>query len=155
MSRRFGLLLVCCVLLAACSARSTASSSPTARVTLAGTFADDGFQANDYAGNACASFESGTWQVQVKAGDSTTVAVVAFTNSTVAHAPGSGPGETGYGLCAGSWSVTVPKSAEYVLTVASAADDDNSQLPGSLVVPGSDGGFDIQLSDDYGEDLTG
>jgi hypothetical protein len=158
MSRRFGLLLVCCVLLAACSAGSAgsaASSSPPSGVRLAGTFSDDSFQASVYAGNACASFESGAWQVQVKAGGSTTVAVVAFTNTTVAGAPGSGSGETGYGLCAGSWSVTVPKSADYVLTVASAADDDNSQLPGSLVVPGSDGGFDIQLSDDYGEDLTG
>ena len=66
MSRRFGLLLVCCVLLAACSAGSAASSSPTVRVTLAGTFTDDGFQASDYDGNACATFESGTWQVQVK-----------------------------------------------------------------------------------------
>jgi hypothetical protein len=155
MSRRFGLLLVCCVLLAACSAGSAASSSPAARVRLAGTFTDDGFQASDYDGNACATFESGTWQVQVKAGDSSTVAIVAFTNTAVAHAPGSGPGETGYGLCAGSWSVTVPKSADYVLTVASAGDDGNSQLPGSLVVPGSDGGFDIQLGDDYGEELTG
>jgi hypothetical protein len=155
MSRRFGLLLVCCVLLAACSAGSAASSSPTARVTLAGTFTDDSFQASDYYGNACASFESGTWQLQVNAGDSTTVAVVMFTNTTVAHAPGSGPGETGYGSCTGSWSVTVPKSADYVLTVVSAGDDGNSQLPGSLVVPGSDAGFDIQLGDDYGEDLTG
>jgi hypothetical protein len=155
MSRRFGLLLVCCVLLAACSARSAASSSPTARVTLAGTFTDDSFQASDYAGNACASFESGTWQVQVQAGDSSTVAVVAFTNAAVAHAPGAGPGETGYGLCAGSWSATVPKSADYVLTVVSAGDEGNSQLPGSLVVSGPDGGSDIQLDDDYGQDLTG
>jgi hypothetical protein len=154
MSRRFGLLLVCCVLLAGCSARSATSSSPTARVTLAGTFTDDSFQARDYAGNACASFESGTWQVQVEAGDSTTVAVVVFTNTTVAHAPGSGPGQTGYGLCAGSWSVTVPKSADYVLTVISDGDEGNSQLPGSLVVPGSDGGLDIQLGDEYGKDLT-
>ena len=154
MSRRFGLLLVFCVLLAACSAGSAASSSPAPRATLAGTFTDDSFRASDYDGNACASFESGTWQVQVKTDDSTTVAVVAFTNTTVAHAPGSGPGETGYGLCAGSWSVTVPKSADYVLTVISAGDEGNSQLPGSLVVPGSDGGFNIQLGDDYGKDLT-
>ena len=54
MSRRFGLLLVCCVLLAACSAGSAASSSPASGVTLAGTFTDDGFQASDYYGNACA-----------------------------------------------------------------------------------------------------
>jgi type 1 fimbria pilin len=154
MTRRLGLLLVCCVLLAACSAGSAASSSPSSRVTLTGTFADDSFRASDYYGNACASFESGTWQVQVKAAGSTTVAVVVFTNTTVADAPGSGPGETGYGLCAGSWSVTVPKSADYVLTVASAGDDGNSQLPGSLVVPGSYVGFDIQLGDHYGEDLT-
>jgi hypothetical protein len=158
MSRRFGLLLVCCVLLAACSAGSAgsaASSSPPSGVRLAGTFADDSFQASDYYGNECASFESGTWQVQVKAGDSTTVAVVEFTNTTVADAPGSGPGETGYGLCAGSWSVTVPKSADYVLTLVSAGDDGDSQLPGSLVVPGSYGGPDIQLGDDYGKELTG
>jgi hypothetical protein len=51
--------------------------------------------------------------------------------------------------------VTVPKSADYVVTVISAGDEGNSQLPGSLVVPGSDGGFDIQLGDDYGKDLTG
>lgn len=155
MSRRSGLLLVCCVLLAACSAGSAASSSPTSRVTLAGTFTDDSFQASHYYGNACASFESGTWQVQVNAGDSTTLAVVVFTNTAVADAPGSGPGEPEYGLCAGSWSVTVPKSADYVLTVVSAGDDGDSQLPGSVVVPGSYGGFDIQLGDDYGEDLTG
>jgi hypothetical protein len=155
MSRRFGLLLVvCCVLLAACSAGSAASSSPPSGVRLTGTFADDSFQASDYYGNACASFESGTWQVQVKAGGSTTVAVVAFTNTTVADAPGSGPGETGYGLCAGSWSVTVPKSADYVLTLVSGGDDGDSQLPGSLVVPGSYGGSDIQLGDDYGKELT-
>jgi hypothetical protein len=149
------LLLVCCLLLAACSARSAASSSAAPRVRLAGTFTDDGFQANDYGGNACASFESGIWQVQVKAGDSATVAVVVFTNAAVAHAPGSGPGKTGYGSCAGSWSATVPKSADYVLTVASVGDDGNSPLPGSLVVPGPDSGFDIQLGNDYGEDLTG
>ena len=154
-SRRCGLLLVCCVLLAGCSAGSAASGSPPSRVTLAGTFADDSFQARDYYGNACASFEAGTWQVQVKAGNSTTIAVVAFTNTTVANAPGSGPGETGYGLCAGSWSVTVPTSADYVLTVVSAGDDGNSQLPGSLVVPESYGGVDIQLGDHYGEELTG
>jgi len=157
MSRRFGLLLVCCVLLTACSAGSAgsaASSSPPSGVKLAGTFADDSFQASDYYGNACASFESGTWQVQVKAGDSTTVAVVAFTNTTVAHAPGPGPGATGYGLCAGSWSVTVPKSADYVLTLVSAGDDGDSQLPGSLVIPGSYDGSGIQLGDDYGKELT-
>jgi hypothetical protein len=51
--------------------------------------------------------------------------------------------------------VTVPKSADYVLTLVSAGDDGNSQLPGSVVVPGSYGGPDIQLGDDYGEDLTG
>lgn len=158
MSGRFGLLLACCVLLAACSAGSAgsaASSSPASRVTLAGTFADDSFKASDYYGNACASFEAGTWQVQVKAGDSTTVAVVVFANTNVADAPGSGPGETGYGLCAGSWTVTVPKSSDYVLTVVSAGDDGNSQLPGSVVVPGSYVGLDIQLGDHYGEDLTG
>jgi hypothetical protein len=154
MSKRFGLLLVCCVLLAACSAGSAASSSPPPGVRLAGTFADNSFQASDYYGNACASFESGAWQVQVKAGGSTTVAVVAFTNTTVAHAPGSGPGETGYGLCAGSWSVTVPKSADYVLTLVSAGDDGDSQLPGSLIVPGTYGGSAIQLGDDYGKELT-
>jgi len=155
MSRHFGLLLLSCALVAACSAGSAASSSPTPRVMLAGTFTDDSFQASDYDGNACASFEAGTWQVQVNAGDSTTVAVVAFTNTAVADAPGSGPGQTGYGLCAGSWTVTVPRSADYVLTVVSAGDDGNSQLPGSVVVPGSYGGVDIQLGDDYGQDLTG
>ena len=158
MSKRFGLLLVCCVLLAACAAGSpgsATSSSPPSGVRLAGTFADDSIQASDYYGNACATFESGTWQVQVKGGDSTTVAVVAFTNTTVADAPGSGTGETGYGLCAGSWSVTVPKSADYVLTLVSAGDDGDSQLPGSLIVPGSYGGSDIQLGDDYGKELTG
>jgi hypothetical protein len=154
MSRRFGLLLVCCALLAACSASSAASSSRPPGVTLAGTFADDSFHASDYVGNECATFESGDWQVQVKAGDSTTVAVVVFANTKVADAPGSGPGETGYGLCAGSWSVTVPKSADYVLTLVSAGDDGNSQLPGSLVVPGSSDGSDIQLGDDYGQELT-
>jgi len=152
--RRFGLLLVCCVLLAACSAGSAASSSPQPRVALAGTFTDDSFQASDYYGNACASFETGTWQVQVSAGDSTTLAVVVFTNTAVADAPALGPGEPEYGLCAGSWSVTVPKSADYVLTVVSAGDDGDSQLPGSVVVPGSYGGSDIQLGDDYGKDLT-
>jgi hypothetical protein len=157
MSKRFGLLLACCVLLAACSAgsaRSAASSPPPSGVRLAGTFADDSFQASDYYGNACASFESAAWQVQVKAGGSTTVAVVAFTNTSVADAPGSGPGKTGYGLCAGSWSVTVPMSADYVLTLVSAGDDGDSQLPGSLIVPGSYGGSDIQLGDDYGKELT-
>jgi hypothetical protein len=156
MSRRLGLLLVCCVLLAACSARSAASSSAAARVTLAGTFADDSFKASAYHGNPCATFESGTWQLQVKAGNSTTVAPVVFTNTTVANAPGSGAGDSAYGLCKGSWSVTVPKSADYVLTLVSAADDDgNSQLPGSVVVSGSYGRSDIQLGDNYGEDLTG
>ncbi len=155
MSRRFGLLLVCCVLLAACSAGSAASSSPPSGVTLAGTFTDDSFQASDYYGNACAIFESGTWQVQVQAGGSTTVAVVAFTDTAVADAPGSGPGEPAYGLCKGSWSVSVPKSADYVITASSNGDDGNSQLPGSVVVPGSHGGFDIQLGNDYGEELTG
>src|SRR5271154_2944276 len=101
MSRRFGLLLVCCVLLAACSAGSAASGSPPPGVTLAGTFADDSFQASDYHGNPCAIFESGNWQVQVKAGGSTTVAVVVFTDAPVADAPGSGPGEPAYGLCKG------------------------------------------------------
>jgi hypothetical protein len=157
MSKRLGLLLVSCVMLAACSAGSAgsaASSSPPSGVRLAGTFADDSFQASAYYGNACASFESGSWQVQVKAGGSTTVAVVAFTNTTVADAPGSGPGETGYGLCAGSWSVTVPKSADYVLTLVSVGDDGDSQLPGSLVIPGSYDGSGIQLGDDYGKELT-
>ena len=155
MSRRFG-LLVCCVLLAACSAGSAASSSPPPGVTLAGTFADDSFQASDYHGNACAIFESGTWQVQVRAGGSTTVAVVAFTDTAVADAPGSGPtGEPAYGLCTGSWSVSVPKSADYVITAVSSGDDGNSQLPGSVVVPGSYGRSGIQLGDDYGEELTG
>jgi hypothetical protein len=42
-----------------------------------------------------------------------------------------------------------------VLTVVSAGDDGNSQLPGSLVVPESYGGVDIQLGDHYGEELTG
>jgi hypothetical protein len=155
MSRRFGLLLACCVLLAACSARSAASGSPTPRVTLAGTFADDSFQASQYHGNACGNFESGTWQVQVNAGNSTTVAVVSFPDATVADAPGSGPDGSVYGLCKGSWSVTVPKAANYVLTVVSSGDDGNSALPGSVVVPGSYGGFHIQLGDDYGQDLTG
>lgn len=155
MSRRFGLLLVCCVVLAACSAGSAASSSPPSGVTLAGTFTDDSFQASDYHGNACAIFESGTWQVQVKAGGSTTVAVVAFTDTAVADAPGPGPGEPAYGLCTGSWLVSVPKSADYVITAISSGDDGNSQLPGSVVVPGSYGRSDIQLGDDYGEELTG
>ena len=43
-------------------------------VALAGTFTDDSFQASDYSGNACALFESEAWQLQVKAGGSTTVA---------------------------------------------------------------------------------
>ena len=158
MSRRFGLLLVCSVFLAACSAGSAASSSPPSGVRLAGTFTDDSFQASDYYGNACAIFESGTWQVQVKAGGSTTVAVVVFTDTAVADAPGSRPGEPAYGLCTGSWSVSVPKSADYVITAISSGDDGddgNSQLPGSVVVPGSYGGPEIQLGDDYGEELTG
>ena len=155
MSRRFGLLLVCCVLLAACSAGSAASSSPPSVVALAGTFTDDSFQASDYYGNACAIFESGAWQVQVKAGGSTTVAVVAFTDTAVTHAPGSGPpGEPAYGSCTGSWSVSVPKSADYVITAISSGDDGDSQLPGSVVVQGSYDGFHIQLGDDYGEELT-
>ena len=155
MSRRFGLLLVCCVLLAACSAGSAVSSSPPSGVTLAGTFTDDSFQASDYYGNACAMFESGTWQLQVKAGGSTTVAVVAFPDTAVANAPGLGPGEPVYGLCRGSWSVSVPKSADYVITASSYGDDGNSPLPGSVVVTGSYEGFDIQLGDDYGKELTG
>jgi hypothetical protein len=154
MIRRFGLLLVCCAFLAACSAGSAASSSPSSGVTLAGTFTDDGFQASEYYGNTCSTFESGTWQVQVKAGGSTTVALVVFTNTAVADAPGSGPGEHTYGLCKGSWSVSVPKSAEYVITAISTGDDGSSQLPGSVVVPGSYGGPDIQLGDDYGQELT-
>ena len=155
MSRGFGLLLVCCVLLAACSAGSAASSSPAPGVALAGTFTDDSFQASDYHGNACAIFESGAWQLQVKAGGSTTVAVVAFTNTAVAYAPGSGPEGPAYGLCRGSWSVSVPKSSDYVITAISSGDDGDSQLPGSVVVPGSFSGSDIQLGDDYGEELTG
>ena len=155
MSRRFGLLLVCCVLLAACSAGSAASSSPPSGVTLAGTFTDDSFQASDYHGNACAIFESETWQVQVQAGGSTTLAAVVFTDTAVADAPGLGPGEPVYGLCRGSWSMRVPKSADYVITAISYGDDGNSQLPGSVVVPGSYSGFDIQLGDDYGDELTG
>jgi hypothetical protein len=157
MSRRFGLLLVCCVLLAACSAGSAASSSPPpAAVTLAGTFADDSFQASSYQGNPCAMFESGNWQLQVNAGGSTTVTVVAFTNTAVADAPGAGPaGEPAYGLCQGSWSVSVPKSADYVITaISSGADGDSQQIPGSVVIPGSDGRSDIQLGDDYGQELT-
>lgn len=160
MSRRFGLLLllVCCALLAACSAGSVgsaASGSPPSGVTLAGTFTDDSFQAVDYHGNACAIFESGTWQVQVKAGGSTTVGIVAFTNTAVADAPGSGPDGPSYGMCQGSWSVSVPKSASYVITAISNGDDGNSQLPGSVVVPGSAGRSDIQLGNDYGQELTG
>jgi hypothetical protein len=155
MSSRFGLLLVCCGLLTACSAGSAASSSPPSGVALAGTFTDDSFQARDYAGNACAIFESGAWQLQVKAGGSTTVAVVAFTNAAVADAPGSGPGDPVYGLCRGTWSVSVPKSADYVITAISSGDDGDSQLPGSVVVPGSYGRLGIQLGDDYGEELTG
>jgi len=155
MSRYVGWLLVCCVLLAACSAGSAASSSPQSGVTLAGTFTDDGFQASDYSGNACATFESDAWQVQVKAGGSTTVAIVAFTDTAVADAPGSGPGKTAYGLCKGSWSVSVPESAGYVITAISAGDNGDSQLPGSVVVPGSSGRLDIQLGDDYGQELTG
>jgi hypothetical protein len=156
MSRRFGLLLMCCVLPTACSAGSAASSSPPPGVTLAGTFADDSFQASDYRGNPCAIFESGNWQLQVKAGGSTTVAVVMFTDTAVADAPGSGPGEPAHGLCKGSWSVSVPKSADYVITaIASGDDGDSQQIPGSVVVPGSYDGSGIQLSDDYGEELTG
>lgn len=155
MSRRFGLLLVCCVLLAACSAGSAASGSPPSGVTLAGTFTDDSFQASDYYGNACATFESGAWQLQVKAQRSTTVAVVAFTEAAVVHAPGSGPAGPAYGLCTGSWSVSVPKSADYVITAISSGDDGDSQLPGSVVVPESYRGSDIRLGDDYGEELTG
>jgi hypothetical protein len=155
MGRRLGLLLVSCVLLAACSARSAASSSRPPGVTLAGTFTDDSFQASDYAGNACAIFESGEWQVQVNAKGSTTVAVVVFTNTAVADAPKLGPGKPVYGLCTGSWSVSVPKSTDYVITASSAGDEGNSPLPGSVVVPGPNGGFDIQLGDDYGEELTG
>ena len=155
MSRRFGLLLACCVLLAACSAGSAASGPPSPGVTLAGTFTDDSFQASDYYGNACATFESETWQLQVKAGGSTTVAGVVFTQAAVADAPPSGAGEPAYGLCRGSWSVSVPKSADYVITAISSGDDGDSQLPGSVVVPGSYGGVDIQLGDDYGEELTG
>ena len=155
MSRRFGLLLVCCVLLAACSAGSAASSSPPSGVALAGTFTDDSFQAKDYHGNACATFESGTWQLQVKAAGSTTVAIVMFTEAAVADAPGPGPEGPAYGQCTGSWSVSVPKSADYVITAISSGDDGDSQLPGSVVVPGSYGRSGIQLGDDYGEELTG
>jgi hypothetical protein len=148
-------LLVCCALLAACSAGSAASGSPPSGVALAGTFTDDSFQASDYYGNACSIFESGTWQLQVKAGGSTTVAVVAFTNTAVADAPRSGSGEPVYGSCRGTWSVSVPKSADYVIIAISSGDDGDSQLPGSVVVPGSYGGVDIQLGDDYGDELTG
>ena len=156
MSRRSGLLLVCGVFLAACSAGSAVSGAPPPPgVRLAGTFTDDGFQASDYHGNACTTFESGTWQVQVKAGGSTTVGIVAFTAAAVADAPGPSPGGPVYGLCTGSWSVSVPKSADYVITAISSGDDGDSPLPGSVVVPGSYGGSDIQLGDDYGEELTG
>jgi len=158
MSGWSGLLLVCCVLLAACSAGSAASSSRPSGVTLAGTFTDDSFQASDYDGNACASFESGNWQVQVKAAGSTTVAIVMFTNTAVTDAPSPGSGGHAYGLCTGSWSVSVPKSADYVITAISAGDDGDdgdSQLPGSVVVPRSYAGSGIQLGDDYGEELTG
>jgi hypothetical protein len=154
MSRRFGLLLACCALLAACSAGSAASSSPPG-VRLAGTFTDDSFQAKDYHGNTCATFESGTWQLQVQAAGSTTVAIVAFTEAAVADAPGSGPDGPAYGQCTGSWSVSVPKSADYVITAFSSGDDGNSQLPGSVIVPKSYSGLDIQLNNDYGEELTG
>jgi hypothetical protein len=52
--------------------------------------------------------------------------------------------------------VSVPKSADYVITAISPGDDgDSQQLPGSVVVPGSYGGSRIQLGDDYGEELTG
>jgi hypothetical protein len=155
MSRRFGLLLVCSVLLSACSAGSAASSSPPSGVRLAGMFTDDSFQAKDYDGNACATFESGTWQLQVKAAGSTTVAIVTFTKAAVADAQGSGPDGPTYGQCTGSWSVSVPKSADYVITAFSSGDDGDSQLPGSVIVPKSYSGLDIQLSDDYGEELTG
>jgi hypothetical protein len=78
-----------------------------------------------------------------------------FTDTAVADAPRSGPGEPVYGLCRGSWSVSVPKSADYVITAISSGDDGDSQVPGSVVVPESYGGFDIQLGDDYGQELTG
>ena len=156
MIRRFGLLLACGVCLTACSAGSAASSSPPPGVRLAGTFTDDSFAAKDYHGNACATFESGTWQLQVQAAGSTTVAIVAFTQAAVADAPGSGPpGEPAYGQCTGSWSVSVPKSADYVITAFSTGDDGNSQLPGSVIVPKSYSALDIQLNNDYGEELTG
>src|ERR1700684_1847594 len=145
MSRRSGLLLVCCVLLAACSAGSAASSSRPSGATLAGTFTDDSFQASDYDGNACASFESGNWQGQGKAAGSTAGALVVFTTPAVTDAPRSGSGEPAYGLCTGSWSVSVPKSADYVITAISAGDDGDdgdSQLPGSVVVPRSYAGSD-------------
>jgi hypothetical protein len=51
--------------------------------------------------------------------------------------------------------VSVPKSADYVITAISSGDDGDSPLPGSVVVPGSYGRSDIQLGDDYGEELTG
>jgi hypothetical protein len=52
--------------------------------------------------------------------------------------------------------VSVPKSADYVITAISSGDDgDSQQIPGSVVVPGSYGRSDIQLGDDYGEELTG
>jgi hypothetical protein len=52
-------------------------------------------------------------------------------------------------------SVSVPKSADYVITAVSSGDDGDSPLPGSVVVPGSYGRSGIQLGDDYGEELTG
>jgi hypothetical protein len=51
--------------------------------------------------------------------------------------------------------VSVPKSSHYVITAISSGDDGDSQLPGSVVVPGSYSSSDIQLGDDYGEELTG
>jgi hypothetical protein len=51
--------------------------------------------------------------------------------------------------------VSVPKSADYVITAISSGDDGDSPLPGSVVVQGSYGRSGIQLGDDYGEELTG
>jgi hypothetical protein len=74
--------------------------------------------------------------------------------------PASSPALAGLRRCTAritiyNCRISVPESAGYVITAISAGDNGDSQLPGSVVVPGSSGRLDIQLGDDYGQELTG
>jgi len=133
---------VAALALAACG---SSPPPPLPPVTLQGVFIDINATNPSSTGSTCASFESGLYQLSVKADRKTRTVDLTFGNTLAGYVP-TGTFTQPVWTCVGQWSVTLPQSASgwvFILTPASGSSS-------SVTVPASSSGSSVALDDDGG-----